>query len=150
MQRLIHDIRYGVRTLLRAPLFTMIAVASLGLALALNTTMFALVDAVEHPYVPYPDAERVVLPRFFGGDVKHPVSGEDVFRAMRDGMHSYDRIASYRVFPALVETDATAEDQWPVAVSPEFFALLGVRPLLGRTITAADDAASHSQSAVIS
>lgn len=150
MRRLASDLRYAARSLAKAPLFASIAVLSLGLALALNTTMFALVDAVEHPYVPYPDADRLVLPRFDGGDRKNPVSSEDVLRAIRDGMHGYDRIAMYRTFPALVETDATAEDLWPVAVSPEFFDVLGVRPLLGRTITAADDATNHSQTAVIS
>ena len=150
MRRLAHDIRYAARSLGRAPLFTAVAVASLGLALALNTTMFALVDAVQHPYVPYPAADRVVVPRFFGGDVKHPIPAGDVIRAIHDGMHSYDGMASYRIFPALIETDATAEDLWPAAVSPEFFDVLGVRPLLGRIFTASDDLTNRSQSAVIS
>ena len=49
MRHLAHDVRYAARSLARAPLFTAVAVVSLGLALALNTSVFALADAVVHP-----------------------------------------------------------------------------------------------------
>lgn len=150
MRRLAHDLRYAARALIRAPFFASVAVASLGLALALNTTMFALVDAVAHPYVPYPHADRLVIPWLLGGDVKHPVPGDVRFRAIRDGMRSYERIASLRIVPALVETQSIAEDMEVAAVSPEFFQVLGVAPLRGRAFTAATEGSNSTQSAVIS
>src|SRR5437764_902431 len=81
------------RALRKAPLFTTLAVASLGLGLGLNTTIFALGDAVLHPYLPYPHPERIAIPSFRGGDPKHWLQWQDRFGAIRDGMQSYDLIA---------------------------------------------------------
>jgi len=150
MPRLAHDIRYAVRTLGKAPLFTTVAIVSLGLALALNTSMFALADAVQHPPNPYPDAARIIIPWFRGGDPRHPVPNDTRVRVLREGVHSADAIATYTRIAAFVETSTTADDMEPVAVSPEFFRVLGVRPLAGRTIGSADAGASATQSAVIS
>lgn len=62
MRRLADDLHRAARALARAPLFAGVAVISLGLALALNTTMFALADAVLHPYLPYPRPDRIATP----------------------------------------------------------------------------------------
>jgi hypothetical protein len=88
MRRLVYDLRAAARALKKAPLFTSVAVVSLGLALALNTTMFAVADAVLHPYVPYPQPERVVVPTFVGGDRKHAVTFDLRLRAVREGLRS--------------------------------------------------------------
>src|SRR5437588_9987541 len=68
MRRFVDELRYAARALAKAPLFTAVAVVSLGLALALNTSVFALADGVLHPYVPYPEPERIIIPSFLGGD----------------------------------------------------------------------------------
>jgi predicted permease len=150
MRQFAHDLRYAARALSKAPLFTAVAVVSLGLALALNTTMFALADAVLHPYVPYPSPERIAIPSFRGGNPKQPVPLDVRLRAIRDGMHSYERIASYTFITALVQSASTAEDQTVMAVSPEFFAIAGVHALAGRTFGAADSGATATAGAVIS
>src|SRR5438105_335424 len=151
MRRLAHDLRTAARALAKAPLFTAVAVISLALALALNTTMFALADAVLHPYVPYSQPERVLVPMFVGGDRKHEVTSDVRLRAVRDGLRSYDRFASYRILPgALVQTPTAEEYHFAVGVSPELFSVLGVRPMLGRAFDAADAGAGASQGAVIS
>jgi putative ABC transport system permease protein len=151
MRPLVHDIRAAARALAKARLFTTVAVVSLGLALALNTTMFALADAVMHPYVPYPQPERVVVPTFVGGDRKHEVTFDVRLRAVRDGIRSYDRFASYIVLPgALVEARSAEEYHFVAAVSPELFDVLGVRPMYGRAFYASDAGAGATQGAVIS
>ena len=55
-----HDITAALRSLRRSPAFVAIAVLSLGLAIGLNTTMFALIDAIRRPYVPYAHPEELV------------------------------------------------------------------------------------------
>lgn len=122
---------------------------SLGLALALNTTVFALSDAVLHPPVPYPQPDRVVIAGFLGGDRRQKLLYDEAFRAVRDGLTTYDAIASYRVRSATVQTATTAEDYRVYAVSPGFFDLLRVRPVLGRAFVSGDGAVS-AQEAVIS
>ena len=143
--------RYGARSLAKSPLFTAVAVLSLGLALALNTTMFALVDAVAHPIVPYAEPERIVTASFLGGyDRERPITLEDRFRAVRDGSTMHEAIAGYTFVPALIQSGTVAEQQLVTATSPELFALLGVRPIIGRLFSASDSSRQTAQTAVIS
>src|SRR5689334_18605885 len=117
MRHLAHDVRYAARSLARAPLFTAVAVVSLGLALALNTSVFALADAVVHPYVPYPEPERVITPTFIGGDPKKPMAVDERFRVIRDEMHSYDAIASFTDLKATMEAGTFIAENVAVAAS---------------------------------
>ncbi|HZI41903.1 MAG TPA: ABC transporter permease [Gemmatimonadaceae bacterium] len=150
MRRLVYDLRAAARALKKAPLFTVVAVVSLALALALNTTMFALADSVLHPLVPYRDAERLVVPYFRGGDFKKPVPSAERMRAIREGMQSYEALTAYSGVSALVETAGTAEDRTVLAVMPNFFDVLGVHPFLGRTFDASDAGATSTPAAIIS
>src|SRR5690349_7244962 len=132
MRRLVPDLRYAARSLAKAPLFTAVAVVSLGLALALNTSVFALADAVVHPSVSYPEPARVITPGFIGGDIKNPLPSDERFRVIRDEMHSYDAIASFTDLKATMEAGTVVEDHLAVAASPNLFEVLGVKPMLGR------------------
>src|SRR5690349_6122955 len=150
MRRFIFDLRSGGRSLAKTPLFSAVAIISLGLALALNTTMFALADSVLHPYVPYPDPSRLVIATFRGGDFKHPIPVDEGFRAVRDGIRSYEALTSVSFVSALLQTGTTAEDADAVAVPPNFFKVFGVHPLLGRVFDASDSGAMATAAAVIS
>ena len=146
MRRLGHELRYAARSLRKAPTFTAVAIISLGLALALNTSVFALADAVLHPYVPYPDPERIAIPSFPGGDPKGQLGFDERFRIVRDRMRSYDAIASVTYLRGMMRVGMIAEQHLAFAVSPNLFDVLGVRPQLGRTFSADGDA----QAAIIS
>ena len=150
MRYLIHDVRYAARALAKAPLFAAVAVLSLGLALALNTSVFALADAVAHPAIPYPEPERIVRPSLFGGDPKKGMGFGERFRVVRDEMHTYEAIASYTHLRATMEVGTFAEEHPVVAVSPNFFDVLGVRSVMGRGFGTADANGSATQAVVIS
>ena len=141
---------YAARSLAKNPLFTAVVVISLGLALALNTTMFALVDAVLYPTLPYREPERVVTPSFIGGNYQSFVPWEERYRAVREGLTTYDAIASYTILPAMVQTATVAEDRWVAAVSPGLFDVLGVRPAVGRGLAVGDASSQSNQEVLIS
>ena len=145
MRHFAADVRYAARSLAQAPLFTAVAVVSLGLALALNTSVFALADAVVHPYNPYPAADRIVTPWFMGGDRRTKLTFAERFRMVRDEMHSYDAIASFTNLRATMQAGVIVEDHLAVGASSNLFDLLGVKPLLGRGFDSGD-----TQAAVIS
>jgi hypothetical protein len=149
MRQLAHDIRNAARALGKAPLFTAIAIISLGLALALNTSVFALADAVTHPAIPYPEPQRIVRPSFLGGP-KNGLGFADRFRIVRDEMRAYEAIASFTVMQVSIEAGTLAEDHRVVAVSPNFFDVLGVRPVAGRSFGTADAEGGALQAAIIS
>ena len=150
MRRFASDLRSASRSLAKAPLFSAVAIVSLGLALALNTTMFALADSVVNPYLPYPNADRLAVTWFLGGDFKHPVPTDVRYKAVRDGMRSYEKLTSFTYVTGLMETAAIAEDQTAIAISPNFFDVLGVHPFLGRGFDASDFGAANASAAIIS
>ena len=149
MHRLGSDLRYAARSLANAPLFTAVAIVSLGLALALNTSVFALADAVVHPYVPYPEPEHIITPVFIGGDPQKPLTADERFRVVRDEMHSYDAIASFTSLKATMEAGTVVEDHLAVAASSNLFDVLEVKPMLGRGFRSEENG-GDSQAAVIS
>ena len=137
------ELRHAARGLRRSPLFAGVAVLSLGLALALNTTMFALVDAVLHPHVPYPAPERLYMVWVRGDDPGRYVDDALKADAIRASLRLAEGSTLYSGLSSSLTTALDSEDALVGAVGPEFFDVVGVRPYVGRTFRP-DDAAQHA------
>jgi putative ABC transport system permease protein len=133
------DVRYGVRFICRAPAFSLTVVLTLAAGIGLNTALFSVVHAVLLKPLPYPDAERLV---WFGEKVGR---GEGVsvtwvnFQHWRDDNRTFDLMAA-RQFTELTITGRSEPQQTRglVATAP-YFALVGMRPALGRLLGVDDD-----------
>lgn len=130
-------LRFVMRTLRRSPVFTTVTVGSLGLALALNTTIFAIVDGLVHPPQSYAQPERImsVYLSAGSGDKRRPIPLPIVSRAMRSGLAAAQSTATWAWVFALVEGGGHAEDGHAAAVSANFFDVFGVRPEAGRNFS---------------
>ena len=132
-----HVMRYAVRSLAKSPVFTTVAIVSLGLALAVNTTLFALVDGLVNPAVPYHDDGRAYTVRYTPAG-RNTSSLQERFDAVRRGLQTVDAIVPYYLTPTSIEYENSIEDDLVANAPPELFDVLGVRPEIGRMFNEAD------------
>ncbi|MFL5313132.1 MAG: ABC transporter permease [Myxococcales bacterium] len=134
----LQDLRFALRSLVQRPGFTLVACLALGLGIGANTAIFTVVNAALLRPLPYADADRVAVvdATTRPSPTGQAVSGGD-FVDLRAQARSFAGLAAFRnVGFNLIGGDA-AEHVDGAIVSRDFFEVLGTRPLLGRTFTAA-------------
>ena len=131
------NFRYAVRSLARSPLFTAVAIVSLALALAVNTTVFAIIDSVVHPAVPYHDGGRAFSIAYMTPVMKSSTL-EERYAAIRGGFRSAERVVPYFLTPTSIQAGNTIEDTFAAIVPSELFDIVGIRPAVGRAFNAGD------------
>jgi putative ABC transport system permease protein len=140
-------VRSASRSLRRAPGFVAIATLSLGAALGLSTSVFALIDSMRHPQSPYSNVDELYsILLIVGGPVGASPSHRDVSDAIAGLRGVSARSSSRRDFES-VEFPDGGERRGILYTRPGFFDVLGVRPRLGR-LWNADDIA-HGDVAVV-
>src|SRR3989442_5531978 len=143
MGGLLTDIRVGIRSLRRTPGFAMIAILTLALGIGLATAVFSVADALLLRRLPVRDQDRLVV--LWGQmperDFAYPLGFDDA-REFARRTRSLERVAIFASWGAapLPIRDADQISRLRRAlVSGEFFDVLGVRPVLGRTLQPSDD-----------
>ena len=141
MEILFRDVRYGLRSLLKQPGFTAIAVITLALGIGANTAIFSVVNAVLLRPLPYSEADRLFVPWGRRDDMRnHTVVSYPDFVDWQAQTKTLEQVAAYNSSGALLrEDDADPEPIYGAAVSADLFPLLRVTPILGRPFTRADD-----------
>jgi len=136
MRTLLQDLRHALRVFARSPVFTAAAVLSLALGIGANTAIFSVVHAVLLNKLPYRDPTRLVMVW------ESPVNCRDCSSTVAVGTYLDWRAAnpSFEGIAALHETFEVnltgahkPERLDTQLVTPSFFTVLGVQPLLGRT-----------------
>jgi putative ABC transport system permease protein len=145
----LQDIRYGLRTLCKNPGFSCTAVITLALGIGVNTAIFSVVYGVLLRPLSYQHGGQLVVlhqqaTRAHVADI--PFSAKEIFD-YRDHNHTLDAVVEHHTMSFLLLGKDTAERVQTAVVSANFFDVLGVRPLLGRTFVASDEA--HDASAVL-
>lgn len=145
------DLRFGARVLLRAPGFAGVALLTLGLGIGTATAVFSVVNGVLLEPLPYPEADRIV--RLFQIDANGRRNGnvsDPNFQDWRDGTRSFQVMAEMASGPQPAVVNGQADMIVGAAVSPEFFEVMGVRPVMGRAFDAADQSQGAQPVAVVS
>jgi len=135
----VSDIRYALRTMLRAPGFAATAALTLAIGIGANTAIFTVVYALLLKPLPFHDAERLIYVHDTFPAVANASVSMPKFVALRDGNRSLSSLAA--TSPASLTVTGIGDPQilGVTRVSGDFFDVLGVAPLAGRTITRADD-----------
>jgi predicted permease len=151
------DLRYGARMLLKQKGVTIIAALSLALGVGANTALFSVVDAMLLKMLPVKEPERLVLfktitPQGFrrgnymgsrDGDPNKTTSFPyQSYQRMREQQSAVSDVFAFGDVNLNVNADGQADIASGQVVSGNYYAGLGVRALLGRTITDDDDRAA--------
>jgi predicted permease len=145
MKTLWQDVVYGFRMLMKKPGFTAIAAFSLALGIGANTAIFSLVNTVLLSSLNYRDPTRLVM--IETTPPGHPETSEPAtvpdFIAWKEQNRSFENLGAGDVDGldfGVAENGRAPERLEGEGFSPAVFEILGVRPLLGRTFTADEDA----------
>ncbi len=146
------DLRFGVRMLLRNPLGSGLALLILAFGIGANTAIFSVISGVLLQPLPFPQPERLMalvdtaprhgFPRFAASPLN--------FRDWRDENRSFASMAAYDTERLSLTGGAQPVSVRAAVVSGDFFAALGVAPLFGRFLGAADDRPGGETVAVVS
>ena len=133
------DLRYALRGLRLSPGFAAAAIGTLALGIAVNTTIFSVVDAVLLRPLPYRNADRLELlwttyPKQNAFELPTGYPNIQDWRQAR----SFEAMAWFRDEPVVLKEGPEPEQVDAAFVSPDFFGMLGVQPALGRFFTAAE------------
>jgi predicted permease len=155
-ESLLSDVRFALRQLIKSPGFTLTAVATLALGIAVNATMFSLVSAFLLPHLPGRDLERMVVVSAVNPDASFqadtsPVSPPNYSAWGKDSsVFSAVTAANEYLTGSLSGSAQQAEPISYAAVSANYFSLLGASPQLGRAFVAGEDEPGHDHVLILS
>jgi len=147
---LLQDLRYAVRQFLKTPGLTILVIITIALGVGANTALFSVVNGVLLNPLPYPEPDQLVAlreskPNFEWGTIPYPT-----FRDWQKDNHTFSSIAVWRGYAFSLTGAGEAEQVNAQLVSSDFFPILGVKPLLGRSFLAGEDEIGAAPIAVIS
>jgi putative ABC transport system permease protein len=137
MRDIVFDLRYAFRTLRRAPAFTIVAVLSLALGIAVNTAIFSVVNAILFGATPYPSPDRLVmiwetLPTPRGVTQRQPAVRNALDWADSNSVFEGTGLVELFVQASIWVADRPAEPVYVQGISSNLLTVLGVQPASGR------------------
>ena len=139
MHIFLQDVRYALRQLRKSPGFTTVALLTLSLGIGANTALFSVINGVLLNPLPFPHPDQLVTlheskPNFDRGSISYPN-----FRDWQKDNHTFSAIAVSRPYALSLTGVGEAEQVDNDFISSDFFTVLGVKPLLGRTFVQGED-----------
>jgi putative ABC transport system permease protein len=133
MGTLIQDFRYGLRVLVKNPGFTAIAVLTLAIGIGASTTVFSWIDGVLlRPLPGVEKADQLASFELTAPNGEYVMASYPDYIDYRDHLKQLSGLAVTQVTPLSVGEEDHAQQVWGELVSGNYFAVLGVKPVLGR------------------
>ena len=157
--QLLHDLRFSLRQLRKAPVFTLVAVVTLALGIGANTAIFTLLDQALLRSLPVSHPEQLVRLQFtgstrghfntFGGD-DHGYFSYPMYRDLRDQSSVFDSLIASDLQNVSVQWNNKPDLVGCELASGNYFQALGLQPAMGRLFVPADDVPNSSPVVVLS
>src|ERR1044072_4065665 len=149
---ILQDLRYGLRMIVKAPGFTVLAMLALALGICANTTIFSLINgAVLRPLTGIAEPERLV--GVYTSDYSSGLYGGSSYPDyvdLRDQADVFENLAASDQTVLNASGESEAERLRGFVVTGNYFDVLGVRAQLGRTLQTSDDLRTDAVPVVIS
>ncbi|HXG67386.1 MAG TPA: ABC transporter permease [Blastocatellia bacterium] len=152
MQTLLQDVRYGLRMLAKNPGFTAIAVLTLALGIGANTAIFSVVNTILLRSLPYKEPERLVVPvsENAARDIERGSITYADYLDWRQEKQVFENVAVFGSSGADLTGGGEPERVLAAGVSEEYFSVMGVAPLIGRTFLPEEHQPNAAQVIVLS
>ena len=136
------DLRFGIRAMLRAPMFSLMAMLTLALGIGANAAVFGVLKSVLLDALPYADADRLVrvYSKMVDGTLDRSSVSAAAFRDMAERQRSFERMAAFyqTTYDVVHHSDAGPRVVYATMVGKGFFDVLGVQPAAGRMFSDVD------------
>jgi predicted permease len=141
LEELSQDLKYGARTLVKNPAFALVSILTLGLGIGANTAIFSVINGVLLKPLPYENGNRLVLIRQSAPNVNQQNVGVSIRELYdyREQLASFDGLVEFHQMNFDLLRRGEPDRVATGVVSHNFFDVLGIRPLHGRTFVDADD-----------
>jgi hypothetical protein len=137
MQGLWLDIRFAIRGLWKSPAFTITALATVAICVGVNLAIFAVINSVLLRPLPFPQPDRLVTiyNTYPKAGVENDGSSITNYYERRGNIPAFESLSMYMERAETVGDPGSMQQEEIVRISPEFFATLGVSPVIGRNFT---------------
>src|SRR5262249_11765462 len=139
METLFHDLRFGVRRLIKTPGFALIAILSLALGIGANTAVFSLVNIILFRPLPVSNPEEVFSVSVIGKDGQFAAFSYPNYLDFPDRNEVLSGLLASRFMGLSLSRNGNNEKVWGNLVSGNYFDVLGVRPARGRGFLPEED-----------
>jgi putative ABC transport system permease protein len=150
-ETVMQDARYGARMLAKHKAFTAVAVITLALGIGANTAIFSVVNQLLLRPLPYRNADQIVMLWEVSPEGRHQnTTSRANYRAWKAQSSSFEQIAAFTDQRLNLTGAGDPEELSVQLATPDFFKVLGVEPILGRTFLPEDDGPGKEPVAVLS
>jgi predicted permease len=150
LENLLQDLRYGARTLRKSPGFAAVAILTLALGIGVNTALFSVVNGVLLNPLPYPQPNQLVELWWDRTPGQHSSVPYLNFLDWQQESTAFSAVGAYLQDNMILTGAGEPERVDGVKISANFFDLLGVKPLLGRSFRPEEDQVWAAPIALIS
>lgn len=147
---LMQDLRYGIRSLLREPVFLLVVVAMIGLGIGATTAVFSVAHAVLLKPLPYSQPEKLVMVWNREKDGSFSNTSYATFEDWKAGVHSLQYLAAMSYWSPTLSGSGDPVVLEGSSVSADFFRVLGVSPVLGRGFLETEDRPNANHVVILS
>jgi len=157
LESLLHDVRYGMRTLVRTPGFAAITILVIALGIGANVALFTVVHGVLLKPLPYADPERLVSlyesetgRTGFSSYLPVDAGSFSEWQRSTPGLAEMAMVSPFQNFNVSAEGGKLPEQIDAAWCSWNFFRTLGVQPMMGRVFASSDDRPGATATVVLS